>query len=106
MISECTWFRGISELPRNSNGGEEAQREDLLGLEGKGCYGGAGEASETRVCYIRNVNEYGGWRHSEIEAIGEVQVHSDFGADDEMRVERWADSGDAGDGEWGERNLG
>lgn len=100
------WFGGISALSRRSSGGEEAQREDLLGLEGEGCYGGAGEASETRVRYIRNVDDYGGWGHSEIEAIGEIQVHSDLGADDELRVERWAHSGDAGDGEWGERDLG
>jgi len=87
-------------------GDRVAQRQDLLGLEGEGCYGGAGEAGETRICCIRNVDDYCGWGHSEIEAIGEVQVRSDLGADDEIRVERRADSGDTGDGEWAERDLG
>jgi len=100
MSFERTWLRAISEL------GVKQLRKDLLGLEGEGCYGRAGEAGEAGICHICDVDEYGGWRHDEIKAIGEVQVRSDLGADDEIRVERWADSGDTGDSEWGERDLG
>lgn len=103
---EQTWLRSFSEVLRHSNGSSEAQRKDLLGLEGEGCYGGVFEAGDVGICYICDVDEYGGCGHGEIEAIGEVQVRGDFGADDEMRVERRADGGDAGDGEWGERDLG
>lgn len=80
--------------------------KDLLGLEGESRDAGAGETREAGISYIRDVDDYGRWGHGEIEAISEVQVHGDLGTNDDSRVERWADSGDAGDGEWGERDLG
>jgi len=80
--------------------------KDLLGLEGEGCYGGAFEAGDAGICCVCDIDDYGEWWHGEIKAIGEIHVQRDLGADDKMRVECWADSGDAGDGERTERDLG
>ena len=75
-------------------------------MEGERCDIRAGEAADGGVRDVCDVDDDGGRRNREVEAVGEVKIRGDFCTNYEVGAEDRTDSCDARDGEWRQRDLG